>query len=386
MNRDNSRANDLARVEAALLADDLQGAESLLRALRWAEPDHLPALQFDALLKLLRGDSAGGLRAFERQAAKHGAQGDATLWLTVARQYANRPFSAANFRTQLVVERLRGSRYMDYPAEVHLETFTKCNAACSFCPYPTLDRLGTRMSDALIDKILGDLEAIPADLPFGIAPFKVNEPLLDVRLFDICAAINRRLPNAHPRIFTNGAPLTDTMIDRLARIERLQHLWISLNECDPVRYESVMGIPLARTLVAMERLHAAVEDGRFPHPVIVSRVRDRTDEDRRFETFMATRFPRFGVVLMPYAAWAGQIESPEDTPPPPTGCSRWFELSIMSTGRVALCCMDGEGRHMIGDVAADNALAVYNAPGYRRLREASLDRLVAGAPCATCSL
>lgn len=44
------------------------------------------------------------------------------------------------------------------------------------------------------------------------------------------------------------------------------------------------------------------------------------------------------------------------------------------------------GRHVIGDVAAVNALAVYNAPGYRRLREASLDRLVAGAPCATCSL
>lgn len=386
MIRENSRANDLARVEAALLANDLQDAESLLRALRWGDPGFLPALQFDALLKMLRGDTDGGLRAFERMAQAQGHHGDAGIWLGVARQYAGHPFSAAEFRTQIAVQRLRSSRYMDYPQEVHLETFTKCNAACSFCPYPTLDRLGTRMSDALIDRILGDLEAIPADLPFGIAPFKVNEPLLDARLFDICAAINRRLPNAHPRIFTNGAPLTDAMIDRLARIDRLQHLWISLNECDPERYQAVMGIPLARTLAAMARLHAAVEEGRFPHPVIVSRVRDRTDEDRVFEAFMAARFPRFGITLMPYAAWAGQIESPEVTPPPAAACTRWFELSIMSTGRVALCCMDGEGRHVIGDVTTENALAVYNAPGYRRMREASLTRLEAGAPCATCNL
>lgn len=64
------------------------------------------------------------------------------------------------------VERLRRTPYMDYPAHVHLETVALCPAACNFCPYPTLDRKGERMSDALLDKVLTDLQAIPATLPF----------------------------------------------------------------------------------------------------------------------------------------------------------------------------------------------------------------------------
>src|SRR5688572_20298176 len=54
-------------------------------------------------------------------------------------------------------ERLRTSRHMGYPYLVHLETLASCNAACGFCPYPTLERKGTRMPDDLIEKIIGDL-------------------------------------------------------------------------------------------------------------------------------------------------------------------------------------------------------------------------------------
>ena len=147
-----------------------------------------------------------------------------------------------------------------------------------------------------------------------------------------------------------------------------------------------MGLPLARTLTRMDRLHKSVEQGAFPHPVIVSRVRDRSDNYQVFVRFVQQRYPRFGISIMPYASWAGQIEDRESLPIPPTGCSRWFELSIMSTGQVALCCMDGEGRHVIGDVSTAAALDVYNHSDYRRLRQDAISRLDARAPCTSCSL
>ena len=99
---------------------------------------------------------------------------------------------------------------------------------------------------------------------------------------------------------------------------------------------------------------------------------------------MQQRFPRFAISVMPYASWAGQIESPDPMTPPPVGCGRWFELSIMSTGKVALCCMDGEGKHVIGDVATENALAIYNSDSYRKFRQTTPTRLSAGFPCASC--
>ena len=84
----------------------------------------------------------------------------------------------ARFRSRIsLADRARAAAaqsHLDYPQEVHIETLAICNAACTFCPYPTMDRQGDRMSDELIDKIIDDLTHIPRQLPFNIAPFKVN--------------------------------------------------------------------------------------------------------------------------------------------------------------------------------------------------------------------
>src|SRR5262245_47756568 len=92
---------------------------------------------------------------------------------------------------------LREVGHLDWPAIVHLETIAICNAACSFCPYPSLERKGERMPDALIAKIIDDLTAIPRDVRFQLAPYKVSDPFLEPRLFDILRTINARLPNAN---------------------------------------------------------------------------------------------------------------------------------------------------------------------------------------------
>src|SRR5258708_7756934 len=108
---------------------------------------------------------------------------------------------------QASIERMRRSPYMDYPSHVHLETLAICNAACTFCPYPTLERQGTRMADELIAKVIADLAAIPRSLSFQLSPFKVNEPFLDVRLFDILAEVNERLPHAPLTLPTHAHPV-----------------------------------------------------------------------------------------------------------------------------------------------------------------------------------
>ena len=69
---------------------------------------------------------------------------------------------------------------------------------------------------------------------------------------------------------------------------------------------------------------------------------------------------------------------------PGTGCFRWYELSIMASGKVALCCMDGEGKHVIGDVRTQSVLEIYNSPGYRKMRQFTFSRKAAAAPCDTC--
>lgn len=274
--------------------------------------------------------------------------------------------------------------YLDWPHEISIETYSKCNASCTFCPYTTLDRIGTKLSDETLDRIIEELKDHPH--PFILSPFKVNEPFLDKRLVPFLRKVNAELPKAVLRIFTNGSALTPRHIEEVADLKRVMHLWVSLNEHRPVEYKALMGLDFERTAGNLDALHAAVAAGAFAHEVVVSKVaaeglRDPIQEE--FWNYVQERWPRFTVHLIKPDGWLGDIPlgSP-DIPDAP--CSRWFELSIMADGKVSLCCMDGQGQFTIGDVHEQSLFEIYNGKAWRmnRLRMWSRKNV---HPCATCS-
>ena len=142
--------------------------------------------------------------------------------------------------------------YLDQPHEIALETVAQCNAACTFCPYPTLERIGTKMSDELIESVISQMAEFQH--PFYFSPFKVNEPLLDKRLYDICREATERTC-CILRIFTNGSPITNSHIDKLAALDRVAHVWVSLNEINPDKYKALMNLDFERTASKLDLLH-----------------------------------------------------------------------------------------------------------------------------------
>lgn len=326
-------------------------------------------------------DKMGLAAARFRSAAEKGVQ-QARVWLSFIEQYGDQPRELRQI--QLEVEGLRRSAHVDYPTEVTMETFAQCNAACNFCPYREMERKGSKMSDELIGKIISDLTAIPRSVPFHIAPFKVNEPFLDKRLFSICASINQQLPHAKLRIFSNGSAFTRSILEQFSRLSNVARFWISLNSHEASDYERIMQLPFEGTLSKLDLLHGLVREGLFRIPVAVSRVAESSQRDAAFTQFVRERYPLFETFLLKRFDWAGQVAVDALPPVPAIGCTRWFELSIMANGKVALCCQDGEGRHVIGDALRENVLDIYNRPEYRRLRVDGLTRLEVKAPCNTC--
>lgn len=281
---------------------------------------------------------------------------------------------------------------MEQPAEVSIETLALCNAACNFCPYPTLERKGVSMPDAMIFDLIEQMAGFKT--PFSVSPFKVNEPLLDKRLAGICRRIIQFVPAASLRIFTNGTPLTVDQIDWIAELpgDRVQHLWVSLNSLDADEYENVMQLPLRIVEKRLDALHAAVSSGHFKHEVVISRVASgrvvtqwqSTDpKDFAFIKEVTRRWPAFFPTLIKRDGWLGYVE-PGDKRIPPRPCARWYELNITATGNAALCCMDGKGEYSVGSVATHKLLEIYNQPHLRKRREFSITR--AGIePCAKCT-
>ena len=274
----------------------------------------------------------------------------------------------------------RDSSYMDYPAHVHMETFSHCNAACYFCPYPQLERKGTVMPDELVEKIVGDLTDIPRERSFQLSPFKVNEPFLDLRIFEILSLINEKLPNARLTLTTNATPLTEA---KLEKVRNLGYLWISVNEHCAEMYERTMGLPFERTMDRFQMIHDRKASGGLPMRIVLSRVGDGSGVDQEFERWVQRKFPLFEAFIFQRGAWIGQVDV-DVGEVPNVGCMRWFDISIVSNGVVAHCCMDGGAKWPIGDAKTQHVLEIYNSLEYRKLRERTVSRLHV-EPCNRCT-
>ena len=275
----------------------------------------------------------------------------------------------------------RGPR-LDYPVQVNVETYATCPASCTFCTYPTMDRKGTRMSDALLDKIIGDLAAIPRDIPFAFCPFLISEPFADKRLHAILERLEREVPNAAVCLITTGTLLDAKHIARLRERKNIAEVVISLNFCDPAEYEATMGIPWARTWAHVTALHTAAREHGLPFRVPISRVRGDVAADNQFRAFVSRELPAFEARMIDRHGWLGRVEAPvrdlEELP-----CTQWFELKVTATGAVALCCQDAQAQHVIGDVNAMSLLDIYNQPAARAQR-AALTARKTFASCKGC--
>jgi MoaA/NifB/PqqE/SkfB family radical SAM enzyme len=281
---------------------------------------------------------------------------------------------------------LRSHDYLEWPAMVHMETIAVCNAACDFCPYPTLERKGERMPDAMIEKIIRDLGDIPPRVTFQLAPYKVSDPFLEPRLFDILELVNARLPNARISIITNGAALTERNISRLCSVKNLLYLSISVNYDNAEEYEAVMKIPFERTVKRLDLLHGKSVRGEIPVPVRLTRVSDNKLSDSLFMEWARSNYPDFSPRIAPRNDWLGQVATGTAiSEVPDVPCHRWFDMSITATGKVAMCCMDGEAKYPKGDVTQAHVLAIYNQPHLRRFREQLISRRNAGDPCNRCT-
>jgi MoaA/NifB/PqqE/SkfB family radical SAM enzyme len=132
----------------------------------------------------------------------------------------------------------------EYPRLVSVETTSRCNAECPFCPYNVRARDKTHMAQELFEKIIDDCREFP--LP-AIEPFLNGEPFVDPKIMSRLELIRSRLPKAQLRVYSNGYALSPKRIDELCGMG-IDHLYISLNTLNPEKYQAIMGFKLDRTL------------------------------------------------------------------------------------------------------------------------------------------
>src|SRR5262249_26465269 len=158
----------------------------------------------------------------------------------------------------------------------------------------------------------------------------------------------------------------------------------SLHENRPDFYERMVGIPFERTIRNVEALHELKASGGIAFPVEISRVGDGSTRDEEFCRWGREKFPLFTVYSTARADWVATVNTLV-SPIPRVGCGQWFNINVLSDGKVAFCCIDSDGRWGFGDVNQEDILEIYNRPARRALRE-SLTNRDQLTQCANCSL
>jgi radical SAM family protein/iron-sulfur cluster protein len=273
--------------------------------------------------------------------------------------------------------------YDDYPRLVAVETTSRCNAECPFCPYNVKQRDKMNMPQELFLKIIDECREFPLD---RLEPFLNGEPWVDPRITERLDHIKRVLPRTKLGVYSNGYGLGPKKIDELVAIGGVDKLVVSLNTLDAERYRSIMGFGLDRTLSNMRYLVDPVRREKAAREIVFRMTRmDDTSlpEQDRFVAFCRELSVR--PMISGLFNYKGDI--PSGLPVPSYPCEHIDRLDILSDGKVTLCCQDHEGEYSWGDLRTHSVLEVYRGTVARRYR----DTLRAGRrreidPCNRCNL
>lgn len=246
---------------------------------------------------------------------------------------------------------------------IQFETTTACNARCTMCPLPTMQRTRGRMSEALFHKIVHD------GLEMGVRhfiPFLNGEPLVDPRFFAWMDYMAER--DIITTIFTNVSLLTAEKAQRLAQYTNINEVVLSFHGGTKEAYERVMGLDYDDCKAKTEHFLSIAP---YPVKVYMTEFEDNAGTRAAFRAtwgdhaFIGAYFNWAGD--RPSALAARHLQSPKP-------CARVLgQMTIMWDGRVNLCCMDIEGRVVLGNANTQHLRDIWENNQAMRNRHKALD-------------
>ena len=254
---------------------------------------------------------------------------------------------------------------MGYPG-LQIESTTSCNGKCSFCPVgePGLKRPRGEMSDELFMKIIGEADELGITT---VLIFLNGEPFCFPRFFDWMQILREH--GKETAIFTNAAVMTPERADQLLDFSDITtHVFFSCSGKDEESAKRIQGLRFQRQYenvkYFMER-----NNGRYDPRVTMPAIETpqyRAEWQRVWGSICKTQ-------INPLFNWGGtKAQGTMNGQPHP--CPRIFsQMCILWDGRVPLCCQDGEGDVILGDLNTQSIAEVYDSHLYRHYRQCHND-------------
>lgn len=218
------------------------------------------------------------------------------------------------------------------------------------------------MAMPLFTKIVDEAISIP--IVNAIVITGLGEPLQDKFLLERIAYIRGKSPGIGIEVVTNGQLLTPKKLDELRDIG-LTRLSVSLNATNRERRMAIMKLDDFEH-VALMCEYAIAHGG--PMKVVVKAV---CGPDLMSGNEVTDFQKRWGANAYVHSEgnWAGETWTMRTPPQHP--CARpSSQVMVLWDGRVSLCCFDGEGKEILGDLNTQTIRDVFNGTRATQIRMA----------------
>ena len=245
----------------------------------------------------------------------------------------------------------RAIDYAFYPRVpvISLELTNNCNLKCPYCANATLTRPKTYIEWPLLEKIIDEC----AERQYNLAWLHgVGEPLLWKRLEEVVALIKRK--GAGDGSFgTNGTLLYPDRVKRLLDAG-LESIYVSIDTLDPEIYKNTRGGKVEKVISNIQEMIKIVPPT-FKITVALMDHRDHRITEETVKQFHQVfghhenvRTSLVENALFPSAPGDYRVDEGRKL----QGCwSPIHYLFIALDGRAAICCMDQDVLHSLGNVA-----------------------------------
>jgi len=245
--------------------------------------------------------------------------------------------------------------------KINMECTTYCSASCNFCPRVDMDRPKGEMSDELFRKIIKDGKNIRVK---RYSPFLMGDPFVFPRIWEWLDYMAKE--DVIASLYSNGSHLD---VERIVKYKNIDYLDISLNAATAETHSKVMHIGGNKFNDIVDKIRFLEKNAPFSVRTSFVKTSENVHELEQFKKM----FRRHKVCGM--ANWKGArhdlLERKMDGRVP---CGvALTQMFVLTDGRVVPCCMDFDGKHVLGDANKQTLGEIWDGAG-KKFRGMQMER------------
>lgn len=266
---------------------------------------------------------------------------------------------------------------------VSIEPSNTCNARCVMCPYGKMTRPKEIMPMDLFKKIADDC------LREGVKNFNLNfynEPFLDPFIFERIKHLKSK--GAKVKLFSNGSALNKEKAEELLKIG-LDEINFSMDSHIKEVYEKIRkGLDFDTVVSNISYLMERRKRLGLAKPrikVVFVGQKGNKMEIKEYKKFWKNRVDKIIISFDDNRNYTSEFFNKHKKKKPFPCNKLWAEMNIVSSGNVALCCVDYDAREILGDFNAQSLKEIWNSEKFKEIRERHLDyKANEVSVCAAC--